>query len=402
MKIAILLLPMLLPLLISCQTGADRVISKQGEIRILSEDDVLCGAERMDQYMETISGKKLALVVNHSSKVNQTHLVDTLRRLGQDISIIFSPEHGYKGHSDAGAIINDAKDKQTGTRIVSLYGKKKKPAAEDLTAVDLVLFDIQDVGVRFYTYISTMHYVMEACAEQDIPILILDRPNPNGYYVDGPVLEPGYSSFVGMHPVPVVHGMTVGEYALMINEEGWLGNELKCDLEVITCLDYDHQSTYILPLKPSPNLPNLRSILLYPSLCFFEATDMSIGRGTNKQFQIIGSPASKIGDYYFTPVPMPGASNPKLNGQECIGIDLSQEKIEDLLKKSSLNLQYLIDFQASNSMKIDRPKFFDKLAGTQTLRQQVLDGYSKDVIRKGWEPALSAYKEMRINYLLYP
>ncbi|MEM9824359.1 MAG: DUF1343 domain-containing protein, partial [Bacteroidota bacterium] len=299
---------------------------------------ILTGAEQIDRYLPKLSGKKIAMVVNQTSRVGDQHLVDALVQKGVQIKGIFAPEHGFRGKADAGEKVQDGKDAKTGVPLISLYGKKKKPGKEDLQGIDLVLFDIQDVGARFYTYISTMHYVMEACAENQLPLLILDRPNPNGHYVDGPILAGTHQSFVGMHPVPIVHGMTVGEYAQMINGEGWLAGGIQCTLEVIPCKYYDHQRFYALPLKPSPNLPNMTAIYLYPSLCLFEGTQLSVGRGTNRQFQIYGHPDLSVGSFEFRPASMEGAKYPKHEGKLCRGVDLSQASLEQL-QKSGLNLE---------------------------------------------------------------
>ncbi|MFM8448752.1 MAG: exo-beta-N-acetylmuramidase NamZ domain-containing protein, partial [Haliscomenobacter sp.] len=257
------------------------------------------GAERMDLYLPKIAGKRVGLVLNHTATVDKSHLLDTLLALGVRVEKVFVPEHGLRGTADAGEKVTDGKDPRTGVSVVSLYGKKRKPSPEDLAGIDVLLFDIQDVGVRFYTYISTLHYVMEGCAEANFPLMVLDRPNPNGHFVDGPILDTAYRSFVGMHPIPVAHGMTIGEYAKMINGERWLKDGIQCALEVIPCAGYTHDTPYDLPLKPSPNLPNMRSIYLYPSICYFEGTQVSLGRGTDKQFQVLGTPGFPKGDYTF-------------------------------------------------------------------------------------------------------
>lgn len=370
-----------------------------------AKSPVLTGAERMDQYLPLIRDKTIALVVNQTSVVGGTHLADTLHALGIDIRAIFAPEHGFRGEADAGAKIEDGRDARTGIPLLSLYGSKRKPTAEDLEGVDWVLFDIQDVGARFYTYISTMHYVMEACAEHGVPFMVLDRPNPNGHYVDGPIRLPDYQSFVAMDPIPVVHGMTVGELAGMINGEGWLEGGRSCELKVIPCANYDHQTFYHLPVKPSPNLPNMHSIYLYPSLCFFEGTVASLGRGTTKQFQVIGHPDYPAGDYTFTPVPRPGALQPRLEGQECRGYDLSALPLEELQQQRRIDLSYLVDFYRNFP---DQQNFFlenlwvDKLAGTPTLRAQIVAGASEEEIRAGWQEELEAFRARRRSYLLYP
>ncbi len=364
---------------------------------------ILVGAERTDAYLGQLRGRKVGLIVNQTSTVNETHLVDYL--VSQNIAIqkIFAPEHGFRGTADAGQQIENGADPKTGLPIISLYGKNKKPTKSQLAGIDLVIFDIQDVGARFYTYISTMHYVMEACAEQEIDFWVLDRPNPNGHYVAGPVLDPAYRSFVGMHPVPVVHGMTVGEYAQMINGEKWLTNGIQCSLSVITCENYTHDRPYELPIKPSPNLPNQSSIYLYPSLCFLEGTTASAGRGTNRQFQIYGHPDYPGGDAEFTPVSMPGAKYPKHENKICYGYDLSGEPLSEL-RDRKLDLNYLIDFYRFFPDKkyfFLKNNFIDKLAGTDALRKDIIAGKSATEIEDSWKPGVEAFKKVRERYLLY-
>jgi uncharacterized protein YbbC (DUF1343 family) len=367
---------------------------------------LVLGAARMGAYLPALQkAKGVGLVVNPTSMVGHTHLVDTLLAQGVNVRQIFAPEHGFRGTADAGETVTDGKDKQTGLPIISLYGDNKKPKPAQLQGLDVVVFDIQDVGVRFYTYISTLHYVMEACAEQGIKVLVLDRPNPNGHYVDGPILDPDFKSFVGMHRVPIVHGMTVGEYAKMVNGEGWLKGGIKCELEVVPCLNYTHSTPYELPVKPSPNLPNNRSIYLYPSLCFFEGTVVSVGRGTNTQFQVYGHPDATIGDYYFTPEPMPGAKYPKLEGKRCRGFSLATTAPEHIRQQGYLNLDYLVDFYQAYPNKANfflETLFIDKLAGTDALRKAIIAGQSAEEIRASWAEGLTAYREMREGYLLYP
>ncbi|WP_338872125.1 DUF1343 domain-containing protein [Spirosoma sp. SC4-14] len=359
------------------------------------------GAAQMALYLPALEGKRIGMVVNHTSRVGTTHLVDSLLSRGVLVKTIFAPEHGFRGEATDGEKITNSRDPRTGVFIVSLYGKNSKPTPAQMDSLDVVIFDIQDVGTRFYTYISTMHYVMEACAETGKPLIILDRPNPNGHYIDGPVLDPKFKSFVGMHPIPVVHGLTVGELATMINGEGWLGGGKTCKLTVVPVKNYTHQTPYVLPVKPSPNLPNQQAVLLYPSLCFFEGTVVSVGRGTDKQFQVIGSPYTKYGPYTFTPVDKPGAVNPPLEGQLCYGLDLSNANIS----KKELMLNYLLDFYNRAS---DKTKFFlanngfDRLAGTDQLRKQIIAGVSEAKIRESWQPALNAYRLTRAKYLLYP
>lgn len=366
--------------------------------------DVVLGAERFDEYLSILQNKKVALLVNQTSMIGTTHLVDRLLSEGIEVVKIFAPEHGFRGDADAGEQVKDGRDTRTGLPVVSLYGSKKKPDATDLAGIDWVVFDIQDVGARFYTYISSMHYVMEACAENGLGFMVLDRPNPNGHYVDGPVLDLQFRSFVGMHQVPVVHGMTVGEYAQMINGEGWLKNGQRVELRVIPCLNYDHNQTYLLPVKPSPNLPNMRSIYLYPSLCFFEGTAVSVGRGTATQFQVLGHPDLTVGDYYFTPTPMPGAKYPKLLGKKCRGFDLTYLSEGDLKEVGQLEIQYLLDiyhhFPEKRAFFL-KNKFIDKLAGSTQLREQIIAGMSAEEIRESWQYDLNEFKLMRKKYLLY-
>lgn len=351
----------------------------------------------MDMYLPSIQDKRVGLVVNHTSLVSHTHLVDTLLSLGVPITAIFSPEHGFRGTADDGALLPN--DLEGAIPVFSLYGKNKKPSPDQLKDIDIVLFDIQDVGTRFYTYISTMHYVMEACAERAIPIMILDRPNPNGDYVDGPVLDTAFKSFVGMHPIPVVHGLTVGELAQMINGEGWLRDEIKCDLTVIEVAGWSHNESFSLKTRPSPNLPNDLAVKLYPSLCFFEGTIMSVGRGTDFPFQCVGHPAYEIGDFNFTPSPMPGASKPLYEGQSCKGI-----KFDEPFQQKRLHLSFLLDTYSYFNEKemIFFNGYFDKLAGTDQLRKQITAGWSETEIRKSWEPELQKYLKIRQKYVLYP
>ncbi|MEL6864176.1 MAG: DUF1343 domain-containing protein [Bacteroidota bacterium] len=362
------------------------------------------GAAQMDRYLDKLKGKKVALVVNQTSRVGSQHLVDTLLASGIDIRRLFAPEHGFRGEADAGEQIKDGVDTQTGVPVISLYGNNKKPSAAHLKGLDYIVFDIQDVGARFYTYISTMHYVMEACAEEKVAFLVLDRPNPNGHYVDGPLLNLDYQSFVGMHPIPVVHGMTIAEYARMINGEAWLKEGQQCQLEWVLCENYDHQRFYELPIKPSPNLPNSQSIYLYPSLCFFEGTVLSAGRGTNKQFQIYGHPNLETGDFQFTPQSMPGAKYPKHEGKTCRGVDLSQMPTADLQAEAQLNLDYLLNAYQNFP---DKAQFFlpnhfiDKLAGSDQLRKQIEAGQSAFQIRQSWAAGLQSFKLIRRKYLLY-
>jgi uncharacterized protein YbbC (DUF1343 family) len=368
----------------------------------LKEYSVQCGADRTEAYIDLIRGKRIGLVANPSSRVGRVHLVDTLVRSGVGVNAVFAPEHGFRGEEEAGATILSGRDPITGATVISLYGKHKKPTPEDLDSIDLIVFDIQDVGVRFYTYISTLHFVMEACAAEGIPVMVLDRPNPNGFYIDGPVLDTLYRSFVGMHPVPVVHGMTVGEYARMINGEGWLEGGIRCDLTVIECTGYDHRTEYILPVKPSPNLPNQTSIYLYPTLCFFEGTIVSIGRGTRFPFQVYGHPEMQ-GSFSFTPKSMPGASlHPMYEDKVCYGLDLRKDGIAELSDHIGLRMDWIIEaYQKMNKRDDFFIEYFDKLAGTDLLRKQILEGKTPSEIRSTWDEGLSRYRKMRSKYVLY-
>ena len=366
--------------------------------------DIVVGANRTDLYMPMLHGKKVGIVGNQSSLIlnknkESVHLVDSLLALNVAIKKVFAPEHGFRGKADAGEKVEDGKDPKTGLPVISLYGNNKKPKPEQLKDIDVLIFDLQDVGARFYTYISSLHYVMEACAENNIKLLVFDRPNPNGHYIDGPILEKKHHSFVGMHPIPVVHGLTMGEYAKMINGENWLKNGINCDLEVIRMSNYNHQKKYSLPVKPSPNLPNDQSINLYPSLCFFEGTNVNAGRGTHKQFQVFGSPFldAKELSYTYTPTSMDGAKNPKHLGKECFGEDLSHS--EHLEK---INLKWLIKAYNHTKNKADFfNSFFTKLAGTQQLQQQIENGVSEKEIRASWQAGLQEFKNKREKYLLY-
>lgn len=356
------------------------------------------GAENYTAYLPLLANKKIGIVTNPTGIVeNKKHLVDFLLDNKVDLQKIYAPEHGFRGTADAGEVIKDGKDIKTNLPIISLYGNNKKPKPEQLADIDIVIFDIQDVGARFYTYISTLHYVMEACAENNIELLVLDRPNPNGSILDGPVLEIDHKSFVGMHPIPVLHGMTIGEYAKMINGEKWLANGVTCNLIVIPCTNYKRDTLYSLPVKPSPNLPNDQSINLYASLCFFEGTNVSVGRGTEKQFQIYGSPFLLKTEFSFTPIPNFGAKEPMHKDILCYGEDLSKIK-----KVNRLELKWIIKSYANTSDKtIFFNDFFTKLAGTKKLQEQIIEGVSEKEIRKSWEDDLNAFKEMRKKYLIY-
>jgi len=379
-------------------------IDKEVQVNSKTIPLIELGAAQMNKYIQLLKGKRIALVVNQTSRIGNTHLVDTLISKGINIQTIFAPEHGFRGKADAGEKVADGKDKATGISLISLYGKYKKPRAADLKDIDWVIFDIQDVGARFYTYISTMHHVMEACAENQVKFMVLDRPNPNGHYVDGPVLDPAFSSFVGKHPVPIVHGMTVGEYAQMINGEKWLRDGLQCSLSVIPIKNYSHDTAYELPVKPSPNLPNMRSIYLYPSLCLFEGTVMSVGRGTDTQFQVYGHPDYTKGDYHFTPVPMEGAKYPKHQDKKCVGEDLRNIPMAELQTTYGFGLSYLLaayqNFENKDKFFL-KNLFFDKLAGTDELRQQIIAGQSEAEIRATWAADLTKFKAKRAKYLMY-
>ncbi|MBC7748118.1 MAG: DUF1343 domain-containing protein [Methylotenera sp.] len=369
------------------------------------------GADNYEAYLSVLKDKKIGIVTNQSGvvinmgngknifdyKKSHTHVVDFLLEKNIAIQKIFAPEHGFRGTADAGEHVDDGKDSRTGLPIVSLYGDNKKPKPEQLSGIDIMVFDLQDVGVRFYTYISSLHYIMEACAENKIPLLLLDRPNPNGSIVEGPILEPAFTSFVGMHPIPLLHGMTIGEYAKMINGEKWLKNGIQCKLTVIPCIYYNRKMNYSVPVKPSPNLPNDQAVNLYASLCLFEGTNVSVGRGTEKQFQIYGSPFLPKSDFSFVPKPNFGAQNPVYNGTTCYGEDLSAAT-----KVNRLELKWLIKAYETTA---DQSKFFNpfftKLAGTKILQQQIENGISEKEIRESWKDGLQKFKTMREKYLIY-
>lgn len=367
------------------------------------ETKVIPGAERTDIYLPLLINKRVAVVSNPSSRIENCHLVDSLLSLGINIRKIFSPEHGFRGEADAGEKVMSGIDDATGLTVISLYGKYHKPSGDDLSDVDIVVFDLQDVGARFYTYIYTLHWVMEACAENKVPLILLDRPNPNGFYIDGPVLKPGFASGVGMHPVPVVHGMSIGEYGRMINGEGWLKDGIRCLLKVIPCQNWNHQTRYELPVNPSPNLPNYTSVILYPSLCFFEGTVVSAGRGTDFPFQCFGHPMMEGTSFTYTPRSIIGAcKSPKFKGIECKGYDLRKGEQQKILKKRRLNLNYL--FTAYNSLQFKNKffnGFFEKLAGTDELQKQIEMGWSEKRIRNSWKNDLKRFRKMRKKYLIY-
>jgi uncharacterized protein YbbC (DUF1343 family) len=387
---------------------------------------IIPATDRVSTYINLLRGKKIAVIANQTSLIGNKHLVDSLRSMNIDllrvftpgsnhmfdssqtgeiqVLKVFSPEHGFRGEAEDGALLADGTDPATGIPVTSLYGNKRKPSPDDLKGIDLVLFDLQDVGVRFYTYISTLHYVMEACAENGVELVVLDRPNPNGFYVDGPVLDQSCASFVGMHPVPIVYGMTIGEYAMMINGEGWLADSVRCKLTVIPCQNYSHRSFYELPVKPSPNLPNMLSVYLYPSLCLFEGTVISVGRGTEFPFQVYGSPSLNGYDFEFTPVSTPGMSmHPLYEGEKCIGVDLRGIPLNFLKDNARLILDWLMEayknFGQKDAFFTD---YFTKLAGTPELQQQIMEGKDMYAIEYSWQAKIKEFKKIRKKYLLYP
>ncbi|HRJ31832.1 MAG TPA: DUF1343 domain-containing protein [Cyclobacteriaceae bacterium] len=361
--------------------------------------DVITGAQQLNLLIPMLASQRTGIVVNHTSLIGKTHLADSLKARGVNLVKIFAPEHGFRGTADAGEEIKDGLDTKSGLPVVSLYGNNKKPTPEQLRDLDVIIFDIQDVGIRFYTYISTLHYVMEACAENGKKLIVLDRPNPNGQYVDGPIMEKQHMSFVGMHPIPIVHGLTMGELANMINGEGWLGENKSCNLEVITMKNWKHTDPFSVPVKPSPNLPNDQAIKLYPSICLFEGTVISLGRGTPMPFQVIGHPDLKNMPFQFTPVSIDGMSkNPPLENKLCYGLDLQHVNV-----KPQIDLSYLISFYRAFP---DKDKFFnsyfEKLAGTSKLREQIRQGLDETQIRESWKEDLEKFVALRKKYLLYP
>lgn len=404
---------------ISCGSKSSNTNTKSLNVNASTEAKdnkaIRVGANRIENYLTLLAEKRVAVVANQTSVIFKTpkdslkttdnkhftHLVDSLLKRNVNITKVFAPEHGFRGKADAGELVKDGIDTQTGLPIVSLYGSSKKPSSKQLENIDVFIFDIQDVGARFYTYISTLHYIMEACAEHNIPLIVLDRPNPNGHYIDGPVLHPEYKSFVGLHPVPVVHGMTIGEYAKMINGEGWLANSLSCKLTVIPVEHYTHNTPYGLAIKPSPNLPNDNAIALYPSLCFFEGTNVSAGRGTDSQFQIYGSPYldANLYTFTFTPQPNSGAKHPKHEGKLCYGKALITTADVPVKK---LHLEWLIDAYKHSKHKASFfNSFFTKLAGSKTLQQQIVSDKDADTIRASWKAGLNAFRITRSKYLIY-
>lgn len=365
---------------------------------------MMTGAEQISEYLPYISGKKIAVVVNPTSVVKKVHLVDTLSRLGIKIERIFAPEHGFRGDQEAGKKIKNSKDKMTGIPVISLYGKKVKPSAEDLKGIEYVVFDIQDVGVRYYTYLSTLNYVMEACAENQIPLLVLDRPNPNGHYIDGPVLDTAFRSFVGLHPVPVVYGLTIGEYAKMIQGEKWLKNGMNCPLTVMPLYNYSRYDSVYLSIPPSPNLRSMEAIYLYPSLGFFEGTDVSVGRGTSTPFELIGKPDFEQGAITFTPQSIKGvAENPPYLGKECKGYNVKIFGGSYVYNSKKIYMYWLIGFyeKSKNKEQFFNP-FFDKLAGTDQLRIMIQSGKPINEIVGSWQKDLDNYSTIRKKYMIYP
>ena len=366
-----------------------------------NNDKLTLGADQIEFFIDDLKGKNVAIVANQTSKIKSNkkhvHIIDSLLSLNINVKKVFSPEHGFRGIADAGEKVEDGIDLKTGLPIISLHGSNKKPTINQMKDIDVVIFDIQDVGVRFYTYISTLHLVMEAVAENNKKLIILDRPNPNGHYIDGPILENNFKSFVGMHPIPIVHGMTIGELGIMINKEGWLKNKIKCDLKVIPIENYDRNIIYDLPEKPSPNLPNKKSINLYPSLCLFEQTPISIGRGTEMQFQIIGNPDWKKTDFKFRPKSMSGAKSPKHLNKICNGIDLRNYPL-----LNEINLEWII--YAYNKSKNKTSFFrsgFNRLAGNDKLKEQIINGLSEKEIKLSWKKGIENFKSIRSKYLLY-
>lgn len=376
----------------------------QSTVLLVDYNEITTGAQQLENYQGLLSNRSVALVANQASLIGDVHLVDTLLSRGIEIKKIFCPEHGFRGTADAGELIDDNTDPITGIPIISLYGKHKKPTHADLTDVDVVVFDLQDVGVRFYTYVSTMTYIMEACAENGVSMIILDRPNPNGFLIDGPILDTNYRSFVGLHPIPIAHGMTLGEYAHMVKGEKWINQSGQLNLEVIPLLKYNHNMLVKLATKPSPNLPTWQSIYLYPSLCLFEGTKVSIGRGTLFPFQVYGSPDASLGSFAFTPESIPGMSNhPKHEGLTCYGQNLTGFAENYAQNDPQINLVWLLStYQMSSDKENFFINYFNTLAGSDKLKKQIIMGWTADQIRESWQPDLEKFKEMRKRYLIYP
>jgi uncharacterized protein YbbC (DUF1343 family) len=360
------------------------------------------GAEQIEKYLPYLKNKKVALVANQTSVIGKTSLADSLLSLKVNIVRILCPEHGFRGDMGAGDTITDGVDSKTGLPLVSIYTQSKKPTPKDLSGLDLVIFDLQDVGVRYYTILPHLHYVMEACGENNVELMILDRPNPHGFYIDGTILDTAFRTFVGMHPVPIVYAMTAGEYAQMLNGEKWLKNGVQCKLNIIKCADYTHDSLYSLPVKPSPNLPNMQAVYLFPSICLFEGTHFSLGRGTDFPFQVYGHPSLKNLNFTFTPVSRKEASNPPQKNNKCYGIDLRNYDTKNIIKEKKINLEWIID--AFNRYE-DKKNFFtdwiNTLMGGREFREQIAKGMTENEIRKTWQPGLEKFKKIRSKYLLY-
>lgn len=390
-------------LLLNCHSPAQKSIPVKA---LEVNNKIKVGAERTEAYFNDLNGKKVGVVANQTSMIGTTHLVDSLLGAGIKVVKVFAPEHGFRGDASAGETIKNGKDTKTGLPLLSLYGKNKKPNPEMLKDVDVIIFDIQDVGARFYTYISTMHYVMEAAVENKKSLIILDRPNPNGFYVDGPVLDMKYQSFVGMHPIPIVHGLTVGELAKMILGEKWIKTSNTDFLKVVPCENYRHADLFVPAVRPSPNLPNITSIYLYPSLCWFEGTIVSVGRGTEYPFELIGFPGNKTGNFTFTPRDIPQvAMDPPSEGKVCNGHLLREFGSFYITSSRQLYLDWLTGMYEQAPDKtafFSSPDFFDKLAGSDVLRKQLIAGITNDDIRKSWKQGLDDYKIKRKKYLLYP
>lgn len=385
--------------------GNPIVIHDKEKPSIISEatedEDIKPGSSRLNLYLDSLRGKNVGIVGNQTSVIGETHLVDTLLSLGIQVKKVFSPEHGFRGDADAGETVNSSVDTKTGISIVSLYGNNKKPKPQQLSGIDILVFDIQDVGVRFYTYISTLHYIMESGAENNIPVIVLDRPNPNAHYIDGPIRDSLHRSFIGMHPVPVVYGMTIGEYAMMINGEFWLADSVQCDLRIVPCKNYNHKMKYSVPIPPSPNLRSDAAIALYPSLCLFEATTVSIGRGTERPFEYYGHPKFPETGFSFTPISSFGAKNPLWENTKCNGFDLNSGTRK---RTFELNISYLIEAKhllGDSAIFINQNGFFDRLAGNSELRQQIISGVSAKEIRASWKPGIQNFRKTRSKYLLY-
>ena len=399
---------LLFALLIVSQTSC----FSQKKKNTVDQRQIATGAEQTDKYLPLLQGKRVAIMANPTSIIGKTHLVDSLKSLGVNIVKVFGPEHGFRGNASAGVAIQDEVDAKSGIPIISLYGRKNKPSKEDMADVDVLIYDLQDVGVRFYTNINALSRLMEACHESGKPMLILDRPNPNAYLTDGPILDMRFKSGIGMFPIPMSHGLTVGEFAQMANGEGWLTNRVKCDLTIIPVANYNHNMPYTLPVAPSPNLNTQQAIMLYPSTCMFEATYLNHGRGTYFPFTLLGSPELKgIYDFSYTPTSIKGmAETPLFMNQECYGLDLRQYDVEKLRASGKINIRWIMELYNKHPHK---EKFFDsKLSremntieiqiGNDLFRKQIIEGVSEEDIRKTWEPGLSQYKEMRKKYLLYP